>query len=175
MSLALLIPLLAPVSGAASELGPVTRLELEALRVEGCAGLEIPSPGRVLLVSGVRSVDPGARFWVLDRARSYTAGRASVRYRVGDGVLRVDSELSPDATTERIRLSVAEPIGPAYRELYLPDLELPCERKVAYRVEGETAERAHLDDLARFDALLHQATELEYDQRFGEVESSDQR
>ncbi|MBW2416778.1 MAG: hypothetical protein JRG76_19960, partial [Deltaproteobacteria bacterium] len=96
--LALLAASLAGPADASAE--SATRVALHTLGTRGCAGLPAPAPQRELWIAGRHAVDPGARFWVLDRSRSYTDGKASTRYRLGDGSLRVDAELAPDFGSE---------------------------------------------------------------------------
>jgi tetratricopeptide (TPR) repeat protein len=146
----------------------VRRVSLHAESSKGCAGIPHPKGGRELWISGERTVDRMAHFWVLDQARSYARGRASVRYRVNSGALRVDSELAPDLGSEVVRIRVEDPIEEGYLRIYLPDVSLPCERRIRYRVRELPPGRTDLAALERFDALLHEATEVGYDSRFDE-------
>jgi hypothetical protein len=164
-----LLPL-APVARASGEV-PVERVQLVATSIEGCAGLVFPHAPRELYIDGNQAVDASARFWELDRPAAYVHGRATRRYRIGQGVLEVDAELSPDLDREVVRLSVAEPIAPEYLATYLPGTSLPCERTTTYTAERRPATRADLAALARFDAALHEATERLYDSAFAESET----
>ncbi|MBW2281919.1 MAG: hypothetical protein JRG82_14350 [Deltaproteobacteria bacterium] len=170
--IAVLALLAASLAGPAdASAATATRVALHTLGTRGCAGLPAPAPQRELWIAGRHAVDPGARFWVLDRSRSYADGKASTRYRLGDGSLRVDAELAPDFGSERIRVWIDEPVAAPYLQLYLPGVALPCERQVDYRVSPLAGGEASLEALARFDALLHEATELGYDQRFAESDA----
>ena len=147
-------------------------VRLQALEVEGCPGLPFPRPRRELWVRGGQAVDADARFWTLDRPAAYTDLESFARYRMGSGVVRVESRLSPTLDSETTRIWIEQPVEPGYLAVYLPDLELPCERTTRYRVEPAGVQAVNLDALARFDTALHEATELLYDQRF---EASRQR
>lgn len=144
------------------------RVSLEVAEVSGCPGLPRQLAPRELWIAGERAADRSARFWDLDRARAYVAGRSDVRYRVGDGTLLVHSELADDLGSERVRVEVERPIAAPYREVYLAGLELPCERRLGYRVQERPAEPGDVSEIERFDALLQQAEELGYDARFDE-------
>jgi hypothetical protein len=169
-SAATLLLALTPREQAAADV-PVDRIELVADSVEGCPGIPFPRAPRELLVNGDEAVDVEARFWELDRPTAYAHGHASRRYRIGEGTLEVDAELSPALDSEVIRVSVAEPIAPAYLATYLPGTRLPCERVTRYRAQRGESGRADLATLARFDRALQEATELLYDARFTEGEA----
>jgi hypothetical protein len=156
---------LAPAAAAED----VARYELRATSIEGCPGLALPRGARELYVSGERAVDAQARFWTFDRPTDYRGGRSERRYRVGDGALRADATLAGDRSEETVRLWIERPIDARYVRAYLPDLALPCERRTRYAVEPLPPAPADLDALARFDALLLEATELQYDARFAEA------
>ncbi|MGH7291876.1 MAG: hypothetical protein ACREJT_11740, partial [Myxococcota bacterium] len=130
-----------------------------------------PRAPRELVVSGDDAVDVAARFWVLDRPSTYAHGRASRRYRIDEGTLAVDAELSPGLDREVLRVSVAEPIAPAYLATYLPGTRLPCERITRYSAHRGEPARADLAALARFDAALQESTELLYDAHFADGEA----
>jgi tetratricopeptide (TPR) repeat protein len=163
---ALLLLLLLPLSAAAES---VERVVLRPLEIEGCQGLGYPRGPRELLVDGERMVDSRARFWVLDRPASFHEGHARTVYRVGDGALAVDAELSPGLEEEIVRLTVERPIGERYRRAYLDGVALPCERRARYAVVERGRADADLYAQERFDRLLHEANELLYDDRFAEA------
>ena len=166
-SAATLLLALAPRAQAVADV-PVDRIELVADSVEGCPGIPFPRGHRQLVVNGEAAVDVAARFWELDRPSAYAHGHASRRYRIDAGTLAVDAQLSPELDREVIRVSVAEPISPAYLATYLPGTRLPCERVTRYTAVRREPSRADLATLARFDAALQEATELLYDARFAE-------
>jgi hypothetical protein len=167
---ALVVLTLAPVARASGDV-PVERVDLVATSIEGCRGVAFPRAPRELYIEGDRAVDASARFWELDRPAAYARGRATRRYRVGEGVLEVDAELSPELDREVVRLAVAEPIAPEYLATYLPGTSLPCERTTHYDAAPRPATRADLESLARFDAALQEATELLYDAEFAQGEA----
>ncbi len=169
-SAATLLLALLPRALAAADV-PVERVELVAKSVEGCPGIPFPRARRELVLNGDRAVDTAARFWELDRLTSYTRGHASRRYRIDDGVLEIDSELSPELDREVIHVFVADPIAPAYLATYLPGTELPCDRVTRYTVKRGEPAHADLATLSRFDAALQEATELLYDSHFTEAEA----
>jgi len=155
-------------SAASAQAVDAQRVSLRVESSQGCAGIPHMHGGRELWISGKRTVDRTAYFWVLDQARSYALGRSTVRYRVGGGILRVDSELDEDLRGEVVRMHVETPIEEAYRSVYLPGVDLPCERRIRYRVRELPPGRADLTVLGRFDALLHRAAEVGYEGRFEE-------
>jgi hypothetical protein len=150
---------------------PVERVALVADSIEGCAGIPYPRAQRELRVNGETAVDASARFWELDRPADYRSGRASRRYRIDDGELAVDAELSPAFDREVVRIRVSEPIAPAFLATYLAGTQLPCERVTNYTVRRQEPSRADLAALARFDRALQEATELLYDARSDEAEA----
>lgn len=166
---ALLALSLAHASGA-GELAPLERVELVVTSISGCPGIAFPRASRELLIDGDRAVDRNARFWELDRPSAFERGHASRRYRIGKGVLAVDSELSPELDLETVRMRIVEPIASEYLATYLPGTRLPCERTARYTVRRREGVRADPKALARFDAALLEATELLYDGRFSEAD-----
>jgi hypothetical protein len=146
------------------------RYELRATSVEGCPGLPVPRGTRELWSDGERAVDVHARFWTLDRPASYHGRTAVAHYRVGNGSLRVESELSPDRSEETLRVAIERPIATRYRRAYLAHIALPCERRTRYAVRELSPAAGDLGALARFDALLLESTELLYDERYAEAE-----
>lgn len=161
------VALLAPLARA----DRVARHQLRAREIEGCAGVPFPQRVRELDVAGDVAVDAAARFWEIDRPSAYRAGRATRRYRVGQGALEIDAELDPDFGRETVRIRVVEPIAPEYLATYLPGVQLPCERVTRYAVASEAAQEADLAALARFDAALLEATELLYDAKYDQAEA----
>jgi tetratricopeptide (TPR) repeat protein len=149
---------------------PVQRVELVADSADGCPGIPFPRARRELVLNGEAAVDTAARFWELDRPAAYAQGHASRRYRIGEGVLVVDADLSPGLDLEVVRISVAEPISSEFLATYLPGTRLPCERITRYTTRRRESARADLAALARFDAALQEATELLYDADFAEGE-----
>lgn len=173
MTALLLVALLGlPPGGAPSTSTgvPLERFALHAVSVEGCAHLPVPRGDRELWLAGPTIVDREGRYWMLDRPVLYEAGRATRRYVVGDGSLRVDAQLSDDLREERVSLRVEQPIGPSFLRAYLPDAKLPCERVTRFSVEPLEPAPGNLAELAAFDAELHAAEELLYDERFAEAE-----
>jgi tetratricopeptide (TPR) repeat protein len=159
---------LGPGAAAADHPVDARRVSLQAKSVEGCAGIPHLQGERELWISGEQGVDRAAYFWVLDQPRSYARRRSTVRYRIGGGVLRVDAELATDLRDEVVRIHVEDPIEESHLKVYLPDVELPCERRLRYRVRELPPGRADLAALGRFDALLQRAEEVGYDSRFDE-------
>ncbi len=143
---------------------------LEVRSIAGCEGLPFARAARELWIEDAVAVDPHARFWMLDRPAHYDAHTATTRYRVGSGAIRVDARLTRDLTEETVKIWVERPIGPAHLAAYLPRLQLPCERTVRYAVERSPSREIDLDPLIRFDANLHEATELLYDDQFRAAE-----
>jgi hypothetical protein len=169
-ALALACLALASPARAGSEV-LVERVELVADSIAGCAGVPFPRAQRELRVAGELAVDASARFWQLDRPTAYANGHASRRYRIDDGVLEVDAELSPALDREIVRMRVVEPISPEFLAIYLPGTPLPCERVTHYTARRRGASRADLAALARFDVALQEATELLYDAHFDPAEA----
>lgn len=159
---------LGPGAAPPGDAADARRLTLRAESSEGCTGIPHMRGERELWISGERVVDRAARFWVLDQPRSYTRGRSTVRYRIDGGVLRVDSELATDLKEEVARIYVEDPVDESHLRVYLPDVELPCERRLRYQVLELPSGRADLAALGRFDALLQQAEEAGYDRSFDE-------
>jgi hypothetical protein len=155
---------LAPAVAAAAQ--PLERVKLEAESIDGCAGLPFPRGPRELWIGGGEAVDVATGFWVLDRPTHFRDGRASARFRVGQGVLRAESRLEDDLQTERVHLEEERPIEPAFRHVYLRNLSLPCERLTRYARTRLEPARGDLAELGRFDALLLEAVELQYDSQF---------
>ncbi len=166
---AVLLLALARGSGAV-EAPELESVELVVVAIEGCPGIPFPRATRELVIDGDRAVDRAARFWELDRPNSFANGRASRRYRIGKGVLSVESELSPGLDRETIRMRIAEPIAAEYLATYLTGTSLPCEREAHYTVRRRGPVRGDLAALARFDSALLEATELLYDARFAEAD-----
>jgi hypothetical protein len=155
--------------GAAAPLAraqPLERTRLDAETVEGCTGLPYPRAPRELWSAGDEAVDVATAFWVLDRPAHLRAGHALVHYRVGRGTLRIESQLLDGGREERVRIEEERPIEPAFRSVYLRAVELPCERRTRYAVQHLAPAEGDLAQLARFDALLLEAVELQYDSQF---------
>jgi hypothetical protein len=160
----------APAGRAVAASPSTEHYALDAISVQGCASLPYPPNRRELWVHASRAVDPTARFWMLDRPVAYEAHVASTGYRMGNGQLRVTSELSDDLTEERISLWVERPIPAEYLQVFLPGVKLPCSRHIRYAVRENPAQaRIDLGAAVRFDAALHDATELLYDARFADA------
>ncbi len=149
----------------------LARVDLRANSIEGCVGLPEARGERSLRISGDSVVDVDARYWTIDRPVAFKGGKGVASYRVGDGLLRVESTLSADLTEELTSIHVVREIGSEHLAIYLPGVSLPCERRTRYEVKPGEAEDGDLAQLAEFDASLHQAEELVYDQRFAEAEA----
>ncbi|MFQ5514695.1 MAG: hypothetical protein ACE5FG_09670 [Myxococcota bacterium] len=164
----LLLAALASRAGAVPREG-LRHVALRATAIDGCPGIPYPRGERELFIDGDHVVDARSRFWELDRAREYRRGTAQVRYRVDTGSLLIVSELSEDLRTEKVRISIETPIEASYLRIYLNEVKLPCERHVSYDLRELGTAKADLEVLARFDALLHEATELGYNERYADV------
>jgi tetratricopeptide (TPR) repeat protein len=165
--LALGFSLAGTLQARASE--PVQRTLLAVRSSQGCDGIP-HSPGpRELLREGERAVDARARFWALDRPGDFLRGRALRRYRIGSGLLRVESSLDLGALVERLRFTLERSVESSHLAVYLPGVNLPCERTVHFRSAPLGPVAADLDELVAFDSALHQATEQIYDDGFAEA------
>ncbi|MCP4006027.1 MAG: hypothetical protein GY725_17715 [bacterium] len=151
--------------------GALERVDLHASKIEGCKGLPLPSTDRSLRISGSRAVDVDARYWVLDRPAAFENGVAVTRYRVGEGLLRIESRLASDFTQEVVSIRVERTIEPSYLAIYLAGVTLPCERQTRYSVKRGKDTDGDIEQLAEFDRNLHQAEELGYDRLFSEAEA----
>lgn len=160
--LALLVALAPPAQGAQE----LERARLQPETVEGCPGVPYAHGARELWIGEDEAVDAAAEFWVLDRPSHFRSGHAEASYRVGEGTLRVESELEPDLASETVRLEEGEPIEPGVRRVYLHGVALPCERRTRYRVTRLEPAAGDLASLARFRELLLEAFELQYDAAF---------
>jgi tetratricopeptide (TPR) repeat protein len=158
-----------PARGVAAE--RADHFRLVPLTIEGCPGIARTLSEREVFRVGERTVDAGARFWTLDRARDYTSGAATTRYVVGTGELQVNARLADDLTQESVDLVVSRPIESSHLAIYLPGVALPCRRTIRYAVEALEPAAVDLATLARFDEALHRATELLYDQQFAPAEA----
>jgi tetratricopeptide (TPR) repeat protein len=158
------------LSPLAARAGEAQGYALQVLAVEGCDGIPYPRAGRELWVQGARAVDLHGRFWVLDRPALLTSGEAALRYRMDGGTLVARSRLSEDLREERVRIRVEQPIAPEYLRTYLPGVALPCERRTRYEVRPLGDSPLDVGAVAGCDAALHEATELLYEERFGEAE-----
>lgn len=163
-ALALLLALVPALAAAAAR--PLERVRLEAESVDGCAGLPYPRGPRELWIDGREAVDVATGFWVLDRPTHFRDGRASARFRVGQGVLRAESSFEDELRTEVVRMQEERPIEPAFRQVYLRGMALPCERRTRYSLTPLGSASGDLLELASFDTLLLQAVELQYDSQF---------
>jgi hypothetical protein len=161
--LLLLVLCASPRAGAAQQL---ERARLEAVSIEGCPGLPYPRVSRELWLGSDEAVDVAGGFWLLDRPTHFRGGRALARYRVGPGVLRAESRLDADLAHESVRLEEEQPIAAAFRQVYLRGVALPCERHTRYAVTRLEPGSGDLAGLARFDELLLEAVELQYDGSF---------
>lgn len=157
--LALALLLLPGAAGA----DPLQRVSLRAISVEGCEGIPFPRVARELWLAPDSAVDVNARFWVLDRPAVFANRRATVRYRIGSGTLRVTSELAENLREEVVRIDIEHPIEATHLAIYLPNVELPCQRFTRYEVQPLEASEGDIHRLAAFDGKLHEATELLYD------------
>lgn len=125
-------------------------------------------------------VDLDARPWDLGAPARYTRTgdvfEARERHRLGDGAIRVEVRLEPDAGRFEARL-VPEPAGDfaAARRAWLPGVPLPCRAEGALRVRegGGDATPAPAPEAAlRVYRLEHRATELLYDLRFDDARAA---
>jgi hypothetical protein len=133
-------------------------------------------------------VDLDARPWRIDEPAIHAVEAerltAQLRHRLGDGAIRVETELTSDsgrfeATTlpvsGRFEVTILpEPAGDFELALtqYLPGVSLPCRAEGRITVApGSAPDRSAADSARVYDAI-RRATELLYDQRFSEADAA---
>jgi hypothetical protein len=122
-------------------------------------------------------VDLDARAWRLDEPavlrRDGDGWRSEERHRVGDGALRVRIRLEPEAGrfTAEVEPEPAGDFGVALAQ-YVPGVSLPCRAEGRITREEAPASGRSAEGAAAVHAAIRRATELLYDQRFGDADAA---
>lgn len=123
-----------------------------------------------------RWTDHSAKYWQLTTPIVYlgtdTELFASERFRVGGGAIRVESRIFP--SKNRYQIEIFPEIAGDFeiaRKKYLPNIVLPCHILGELQSVPETTAEVRLADIdpashIRYYRLLHQASELIYDDQF---------
>lgn len=127
----------------------------------------------------LRWTDREANYWQLTTPIAYLGDEsqlvASERFRVGDGAIRVESRIFPSEKRYQIEIR-SEPAGDfeKARTKYLPNLVLPCRSagKLEIKSEASAGQVVAAETRIRHYRLLHQASELIYDDRFAEAKAA---
>lgn len=127
----------------------------------------------------LRWTDREANYWQLTTPIAYLGDEsqlvANERFRVGDGAIRVEARIFPSEKRYQIEV-LPEPAGDfeKARAKYLPNLVLPCRSagKLEIKPEAGAGQVVAADTRIRHYRLLHQASELIYDDRFAEAKAA---
>lgn len=124
----------------------------------------------------VRWIDRDAQYWQLTTPIVYlgtdTELLSSERFRVGDGAIRIESRIFP--SKKRYQTEIFPEIAGDFesaRNKYLPNIVFPCRFGGEFQTISQANQEARLtvidpESRIRYYRLLHQASELIYDDQF---------
>lgn len=122
-------------------------------------------------------VDLDARAWQIDEPAVYRVEgdvlHATLRHRVGDGAVRVETRVAPGAGHFELAIH-PEPAGEFSLALaqYLPGVELPCRAVGSISLTPAPATGRRAADAATVYDAIRRATELLYDQHFARADAA---